>query len=475
MGNSPRTRATAAAAPLRFTTAVTRSANGHLSSLSSVSIIAFKFTGKRTSDAPAILRAGVTGPHTAVPGFPYRPIFHCVVNSTSIPASGSPPAPLSANTASTVSGCGTPTGSLYSQCVIRTSVVFGGGAFGFNPSICASDHHKHANSIRADTTPFCASPHTAANASPNNIFSRLIPPMILWNLMDGVIVVDKSTGWTSHDVVNKMRRIAGTRRIGHLGTLDPAATGVLPLVIGRATRLSQFYVKSDKVYEAVVHFGYSTSTYDAEGERTSEEREFLPDADTLWQHLPAFQGTFLQTPPAVSAKKIAGTPAYKHARRNVEVELKPVEVTVHSLELLGCEGPEASLRVHCSGGTYLRSIAHDLGQAIGCGAFLRSLRRTRSGDFTIERAETIEQLEARGTAGTLGEVLIPATQMLPGFPNENVDAITAGQIRQGRDFRVSPFRVQRGARFVKAIDPDGSLLAIGELKLPNLYHPMMVL
>ena len=293
--------------------------------------------------------------------------------------------------------------------------------------------------------------------------------------MDGVIVVDKSTGWTSHDVVNKMRRIAGTRRIGHLGTLDPSATGVLPLVVGRATRLSQFYVKSDKVYEAVIHFGYSTSTYDAEGEPASEEREYKAGPDTLWQFLPAFQGTFLQTPPAVSAKKIAGTPAYKLARKKMDVELKPVEVTVHSLELLSCDGPEARLRVHCSGGTYLRSIAHDLGQAIGCGAFLRSLRRTRSGDFSIETAETMEQLEARGLAGALAEVLIPAARMLPAFPNETVDAITAGQIRQGRDFRVSPFRVQRGAPFVKALDGDGSLLAIGELKLPNLYHPKMVL
>lgn len=293
--------------------------------------------------------------------------------------------------------------------------------------------------------------------------------------MDGVIVVDKSTGWTSHDVVNKMRRIAGTRRIGHLGTLDPAATGVLPLVIGRATRLAQFYTKADKVYEATVRFGFSTSTYDAEGEPTSEPVAFEPTEDLLWQHLSSFRGTFPQTPPAVSAKKIAGTPAYKLARRNIEVELKPVEVTVHSLELLGCEGAEARLRVHCSGGTYLRSIAHDLGQSIGCGAFLSKLRRTRSGDFLIEQAETLEQLEARSREGTLDQVLIPGSGLLPGFPSETVDAITAGQIRQGRDFRVSPFRIQRGAPYVKAIDPDGALLAIGELKLPNLYHPMMVL
>lgn len=299
--------------------------------------------------------------------------------------------------------------------------------------------------------------------------------MLRWHLMDGVVVVNKVPGWTSHDVVNKMRRIANTRRVGHLGTLDPAATGVLPLVIGRATRLAQFFTRADKVYEAALRFGYATNTYDAEGEPLGEIREFRVMPERIEPHLAAFRGTFLQTPPPVSAKKIAGTPAYKLARRNVEVDLPPVEVTVHELALLGCEGSLARIRVACSGGTYVRSIAHDLGKALGCGAHLAELRRTRSGEFTLEMARTLDELAALAAEGRLGDALVPASHLLPEFPSERVDDLTAGQIRQGRDFRVSPFRVQKGARYVKAIDSAGALLAIGELKLPNLYHPMLVL
>jgi tRNA pseudouridine55 synthase len=157
------------------------------------------------------------------------------------------------------------------------------------------------------------------------------------------------------------------------------------------------------------------------------------------------------------------------------VELKPVEVIVHSIELVELEGPEARLLVRCSQGTYMRSIAHDLGQALGCGAFLKSLRRLASGDFRIEQARTIPQLEELAREGRLTEALIPAAQLLPEFPSEMVDSLTARQIRQGRDFRVSPFRARTGARYVKAVTPDGQLIAIGEQKLPNLYHPCVVL
>ncbi len=210
--------------------------------------------------------------------------------------------------------------------------------------------------------------------------------------MDGVIVVDKPTEWTSHDVVNRMRRLASTKRVGHLGTLDPGATGVLPLVIGRATRLAQFYTRNDKIYEGTIHFGYSTSTYDAAGERTSDEIAVTLDRDELDRLLDQFRGEISQMPPAVSAKKIGGRAAYELARKNKPVELKPVNVEVYSLDLLRVEGCEAEVRIHCSAGTYLRSIAHDAGQAMGCGAFLKSLRRTASWDFKIESARTLEQL-----------------------------------------------------------------------------------
>jgi tRNA pseudouridine55 synthase len=293
--------------------------------------------------------------------------------------------------------------------------------------------------------------------------------------VDGAVVVDKPAGWTSHDVVNKVRRFAGTKKVGHLGTLDPAATGVLPLVIGRATRLAQFYTRNDKIYEGVIHFGYSTDSYDADGVPTSPEQDIVLDREQLEAALQKFRGPFAQVPPPVSAKKIAGRPAYEMARKNQPVELKPADVEVYSLDVLRMEGCEAAVRVHCSAGTYLRSIAHDAGQALGCGAFLKSLRRIASGDFKIEAARTLEQLAALAEAGRFEEAVIPAAQLLPDFPAEVVDALTAGQIRNGRDFRISPFHVRPGGRFVKAVNSDGQLVAIGEARMPHLYHPVLVL
>lgn len=293
--------------------------------------------------------------------------------------------------------------------------------------------------------------------------------------MVGVIVVNKPSGWTSHDVVNKMRRFAATKKVGHLGTLDPMATGVLPLVIGRATRLAQFFMRGDKQYEALIRFGYSTSSYDREGERTSEPVAVSLDEARLVDALAPFRGTFLQTPPVVSAKKIDGVPAYKLARKQIPVEMKPVEVTVFALDLLACGADYARIRVHCSAGTYLRSIAHDLGQQLGCGAFLEELQRTSAGDFTLEQSRTLAELEELSQEGRLDEVLVPAGRLLPEFPGEVVDDLTVSQIRQGRDFRVSPFRVQRGAKFVKALSITGDLVAIGEVRLPNLYHPILVM
>jgi len=293
--------------------------------------------------------------------------------------------------------------------------------------------------------------------------------------VDGAVVVDKPSGWTSHDVVNKVRRFAGTKKVGHLGTLDPAATGVLPLVIGRATRLAQFYTRNDKVYEGVIHFGYSTDSYDADGQPTSTAQGIVLDREQLEAALQKFRGPFAQVPPQVSAKKIAGRPAYEMARKQQTVELKAVNVEVYALDVLRMEGSEAEVRVHCSAGTYLRSIAHEAGQALGCGAFLKSLRRLASGDFKIEAARTLEQLGALAEAGHFEDALIPAAQLLPEFPAEMVDALTAGQIRNGRDFRTSPFLVKPGGRFVKAVNAEGQLVAIGEARMPHLYHPVLVL
>ena len=293
--------------------------------------------------------------------------------------------------------------------------------------------------------------------------------------MHGVIVVNKPEGWTSHDAVNKVRRLAGTRRVGHLGTLDPMATGVLPLVVGSVTRLAQFYIRNNKIYDAVIRFGYSTDTYDRDGTPTSPITGPVIEREELERLLEPLRGKILQAPPPISAKKVGGTPAHRLVRKKIVVELKPVEVTVYSLELLDCAGSEARVLAHCSAGTYLRSIAHDLGQVLGCGGYLKALVRTQSGDFTLEQARSIVELEALARDNRLAEALIPARDLLPEFPAEIVDPVTAGQIRQGRDFRVSPFRARQGARHVKALTQDGELIAIGEARLPNLYHPIIVL
>lgn len=292
--------------------------------------------------------------------------------------------------------------------------------------------------------------------------------------MDGLILVDKPQGWTSHDVVGKMRRLAQTKRIGHLGTLDPMATGVLPLVLNRATRLSQFYLKLDKTYEAEVRFGFSTNTYDAEGEATSPAQEISLRAEELEPYLEAFRGRFAQMPPPVSAKKINGTPAYKLARQNKPVELQPVEVTVSELTLLRCAADRAWLRIACAGGTYVRSIAHDLGTKLGVGAHLTALRRTRVGEFAIERCRTVAELESLAAEGRLGEALLPASQLMPWMPSEVVTPEVEQLIRQGRDFRVNPFRTREG-HLLKALNQQGELVAIGEMRFDNLYHPSLVL
>ncbi len=302
--------------------------------------------------------------------------------------------------------------------------------------------------------------------------------MLNWShveTLNGVLVVDKPSSWTSHDVVNKVRRFTGTKKVGHLGTLDPMATGVLPLLVGRVTRLAQFFGKADKVYEGTIAFGYTTDTYDAEGKATSEAVAVTLDPVRVEELLSRFRGPISQVPPAVSAKKIQGTPAYKFARRNIDVKLEPVHVEIHSIELQRCEDAEIDVRVHCSSGTYLRSIAHDLGKALGSGAFLKRLRRLASGGFDLQMARTLEQLAELSDAGRISEALIPAAELLPEFPSELVDSATAVFIRQGRDFRVSPFRVPSPSKYVKAVSHEGELLAIGEAKLPNLYHPILVL
>jgi tRNA pseudouridine55 synthase len=293
--------------------------------------------------------------------------------------------------------------------------------------------------------------------------------------MNGALVVDKPAGWTSHDVVNKVRRLAGTRKVGHLGTLDPIATGVLPLLLGGATRLAQFFGRADKRYEGTVRFGFATDTYDAAGKPVTEPQEVTLNGAEIERALDSFRGRIRQIPPPVSAKKIAGVRAYKLARQNKPVLPGACDVEIFSLQIARLEGNELDLRIHCSAGTYVRSIAHELGQVIGCGAFLQRLRRTGSGSFCISDARTLEELGALSAEGRFIEAVIPASRLLPELPAEIVDASTVAFIRQGRDFRLSPFRSTPDAALVKAVGPDGELVAIGEARLPHVYHPILVL
>lgn len=288
----------------------------------------------------------------------------------------------------------------------------------------------------------------------------------------GVIVVDKPAGWTSHDVVAKMRRLAQTKKIGHLGTLDPAATGVLPLLIGSATRLAQFYAGSGKSYEGVIEFGYATTTYDAEGTPTTPVTLPQLALAEILPYLNEFRGAFLQTPPPVSAKKVGGKPAYVLARQQKPVELAAVPVTVHEFSVLGFQERQLQFRLRCSAGTYVRSIAHDLGQRIGCGAFLRTLRRTVSGEFTLAHSRTLPELEKLSEAGELAEALIPARNLLPNFPTEMVAPEIVERIRHGREFVVMD---GEAARHVKAVSTiGGELIAIAERLDAGLYHPVCV-
>ncbi|HTW32651.1 MAG TPA: tRNA pseudouridine(55) synthase TruB, partial [Candidatus Sulfotelmatobacter sp.] len=201
--------------------------------------------------------------------------------------------------------------------------------------------------------------------------------------MNSVLIIDKPAGLTSHDVVNRARRILKQRSIGHLGTLDPMATGILPLVTGSFTRLAQFYTGAEKTYEGTIRFGFSTDTYDAEGEPTSELCAVSLNAEAIEPLAARFRGVIQQTPPPFSAKKIKGVPAYKLARKQKPVVLDPVEVEIKEFSILSVESDRIRFRAHVTSGTYMRSVAHDMGQALGCGAHLESLRRTAVAEFTL--------------------------------------------------------------------------------------------
>jgi tRNA pseudouridine55 synthase len=290
-------------------------------------------------------------------------------------------------------------------------------------------------------------------------------------MLNGALVLDKPSGMTSHDVVSCVRRIFGEKSVGHLGTLDPMATGVLPVVLGRYTRLAQFYGDSTKGYEGEIRFGFATDTYDADGEPTTSMRG--TDRLTLKVILDIsrrFIGKQEQTPPPFSAKKIKGVPAYKHARKNQAVELAAAPIEVFEFEILDFMDGRARFRALVSSGTYLRSLAHDLGNVLGVGAHLSALRRTKAGEFTIQDAHTLDALESMGDERATA--LIHPRLLLPEMPAVTVTDEIAGYIRNGRAVNLPDYSA---AKFVKVFQRQAELIAIATRVAGTLFHAKTVL
>ncbi len=323
-------------------------------------------------------------------------------------------------------------------------------------------------------------------------------------MINALLVLDKLAGCTSHDVVNRIRRITGERSVGHLGTLDPMATGVLPLVLGRYTRLAQFFNDSVKVYEGEIRFGFATDTYDAEGDTVGPISRAQPTLAEIHRHLPTFMGRILQLPPAYSAKKINGVAAYKLARKDKPVELKAVEVEVRRFEIASVCGDRARFVVEVSAGSYVRSLAHDLGQALGCGAHLSQLRRTRAGEFSLSQAASLESvagyhasLVENGPNPTLSECTLSDVvdkekctenasiagpkrsspylhprQILVGFPSVTATPQVVGAIRNGCSINLPEFSE---APLVKVFANQTLLIAVAQRIAGTLFQPRVVL
>jgi tRNA pseudouridine55 synthase len=249
--------------------------------------------------------------------------------------------------------------------------------------------------------------------------------------MDGLILVDKPQKFTSHDIVLELRRLLQIKKIGHFGTLDPLATGVLILAVGKATRLFPFFSKEKKSYAGQIRLGFATETYDSFGQPTSAETQKLPDESEICEAMKKLEGEVLQTPPLYSAKKYRGQPSYKLARGKKEVLLKPVKVFIHSFALQKYYSPCIEFAVQCSSGTFIRSLAHDLGQNLGCGAHLTELKRITSGHFKLSDCLTLDKIKGLTQQGRFEEFLIPLESLLPQFPKIILKETGALRARNG--------------------------------------------
>jgi tRNA pseudouridine55 synthase len=295
--------------------------------------------------------------------------------------------------------------------------------------------------------------------------------------VNGLLVIDKPGGMTSHDVVDRLRRISGERSIGHLGTLDPMATGVLPLLLGKYTRLAQFFASAEKSYTGTIRLGFSTNTYDAEGEATGpdrwEELEKVVNLEAVHRIAAHFHGEIDQMPPPFSAKKIGGTPAYKLARAGKSVELKPARINIMSFAITGLDGPEAQFEMSVSAGGYVRSVAHEMGQKLGCGAHLSRLRRTRAGRFTLEDAHSLETLQmlAGDVEGLEARCVHPRT-LLPEMPAVTAGGATIGRFRNGAQTNLPEFS---DAPLVKVFSGQRELAGIVRRVAGTLFQPVIVM
>jgi tRNA pseudouridine55 synthase len=293
--------------------------------------------------------------------------------------------------------------------------------------------------------------------------------------VNGLLVIDKPGGMTSHDVVNRLRRITGEQSIGHLGTLDPMATGVLPLLMGKFTRLAQYFSAAEKSYEGSIRFGFATDTYDAEGEPTGPDR--WPEvAMTLEQVRAAalrFHGEMEQMPPQFSAKKVDGQPAYKSAREGKPVQLKAARIRIDALVIESLDGLEASFTIDISAGGYVRSIAHELGHDLGCGAHLSRLRRTRAGAFTLADARPLDELEMlAGNAAALENLCVHPRLLLPEMPAVTGGGHVLGRLRNGAQANLPEFSA---ASLVKVFAGPRELVGIARRVAGTLFQPVVVM
>ena len=277
---------------------------------------------------------------------------------------------------------------------------------------------------------------------------------------------------TSHDVVAKVRRATGESSTGHLGTLDPMATGVLPLLLGKYTRLAQFFSAAEKSYTGTIRFGFSTDTYDAEGEPTGPIRSGSLTWEAIQRAAAGFSGAMDQTPPVFSAKKVGGIASYKLARAGKAVPLKPVRIFIHEFRIESYRDDLAEFFIRVSAGGYVRAVAHDLGQLLGCGAHLASLRRTAAGPFTLDHALTLDAVSNLTRAGVLEEQLPHPRSLLPEMPSVTADLMTVGKVRNGMAVNLPEFS---DALLVKIFESQRDLVAIGKRIAGTLFQPSVVI